>query len=422
MKRISLSTAVLSLVASVSFLIFSSFSFPDVEPENRAATGGELSFTLRTVTQNGNYAPKHVLAIWIEYNDGFVKTRKAMAVARKQYLYTWKDASNYNVVDAITGPTISSHQTHTVTWDCTDLDGNIVPDGDYVVYAEFTEQHAQGPLYSLTFTKGPDPQFMTPADETYFKDIVLSFTPLLCDFTADLTSICQGEEVVFTDASVNATSWEWNFGQGALPATANTQGPHTIKYTEAGSRNVSLTINESLSEIKEDYISVLDKPAADYVYSGSDMTVNFTNNSIGATAYWWDFGDGNTSTASGPVHIYSLAGTYLVSLIASNANCEDTIVHEVMVPLVGIEEKSRETLARVFPNPNTGSFFVEIRNYQEVDKIRLIDAKGQLLNTLLSNTPDKALISIDLGDVKSGIYFLEIITGNEVIMKRVLIQ
>ncbi len=49
--------------------------------------------------------PKHVLAIWVEDADGFVKTRKSMANQRKQYLYTWKAASNYNVVDAITGST-----------------------------------------------------------------------------------------------------------------------------------------------------------------------------------------------------------------------------------------------------------------------------------------------------------------------------
>jgi len=70
-----------------------------------------------------------------------------------------------------------SYKTHTVSWDCTDVDGEIVADGNYTVWAEFTEKHAQGPLFNLTFTIGPDAQTLTPPDETYFKDIELEFTP-----------------------------------------------------------------------------------------------------------------------------------------------------------------------------------------------------------------------------------------------------
>ena len=92
-----------------------------------------------------------------------------------------------NVVDAITGATLTSHTTHNVSWDCLDLDGNIVPDGEYTIWVEFTEKHAQGPLYSLNFTKGPDAQIFTPSDETYFKDIELEFTPFTAEFISNAT-------------------------------------------------------------------------------------------------------------------------------------------------------------------------------------------------------------------------------------------
>jgi hypothetical protein len=168
-------------------IIITGFSDSENSLKNAKTTaGGEVTFTIRTLTAGGNYAPKHVLAIWVEKDGNFVKTRKAMANQRKQYLYTWKAASNYNVVDAITGATLTTHQTHTVYWNCTDLDGNLVPDGDYVIYTEFTDQHAQGPLYSLTFTKGPNNQTLNPPDETYFKDIALQFTPHIADFEANM--------------------------------------------------------------------------------------------------------------------------------------------------------------------------------------------------------------------------------------------
>ncbi len=147
------------------------------QSNNLMNTPGELAFTVKTITDNGNYAPKHVLAIWVEDEQGFVKTRKLRANQRKQYLYTWKSVSNNNVVDAVTGATMSSHQTHTVTWDCTDVDGNVVPDGDYNIYVEFTEKHAQGPLTSVTFNKGTDEQHLTPPDEDHFVNISLDYIP-----------------------------------------------------------------------------------------------------------------------------------------------------------------------------------------------------------------------------------------------------
>ena len=49
------------------------------------------------------------------------------------------------------------------------------------------------------------------------------------------------------------------------------------------------------------------------------LEVTFTNFSQNATVYAWDFGDGNTSTDKDPVHTYAAAGTYTVSLKASNA-------------------------------------------------------------------------------------------------------
>jgi gliding motility-associated-like protein len=53
--------------------------------------------------------------------------------------------------------------------------------------------------------------------------------------------------------------------------------------------------------------------------SGSyPLTVNFTNNSTGATTYLWNFGDTDTSTAFSPVHIFELQGEYQVILTAYN--------------------------------------------------------------------------------------------------------
>ncbi len=51
------------------------------------------------------------------------------------------------------------------------------------------------------------------------------------------------QQVKFVDASTKATSWAWNFGADATPATATTKGPHTVTYSSGGVKTITLTIN-----------------------------------------------------------------------------------------------------------------------------------------------------------------------------------
>jgi PKD repeat protein len=57
------------------------------------------------------------------------------------------------------------------------------------------------------------------------------------------------------------------------------------------------------------------------------LSVSFTDASTGSPTSWdWDFGDGGSSTAQSPGHDYTSAGSYAVSLTATNAGGEDTEV------------------------------------------------------------------------------------------------
>ena len=70
----------------------------------------------------------------------------------------------------------------------------------------------------------------------------------------------------------------------------------------------------------------------------ADGPFAFDNLSSGAVSYLWDFGDGDTSTASHPIHAYDAPGTYTVTLIAadpSSCNGADTTQIEVVVDIPG---------------------------------------------------------------------------------------
>jgi gliding motility-associated-like protein len=65
-------------------------------------------------------------------------------------------------------------------------------------------------------------------------------------FNASSTNICVGQSVTFTDASTGTglNAWSWTF-TGGSPASASTQGPHSVTYNTAGTYTVSLTVTDA---------------------------------------------------------------------------------------------------------------------------------------------------------------------------------
>lgn len=65
---------------------------------------------------------------------------------------------------------------------------------------------------------------------------------------------------------------------------------------------------------------------ADFTYTTNDLTVVFTNTSVGATAYTWNFGDGSSlSNETSPSHTYNSTGNYFVTLTASAAGSDNNV-------------------------------------------------------------------------------------------------
>jgi hypothetical protein len=148
-----------------------------------AQSSGTLQVRTTTQSTGGNYAPKNIVAVWIENEKGeFVKTLAAYANSRKAYLNTWasstsKAGSAFNTVDAITGATRNSHGTIICSWNGTDYKGNEVGDGTYNLRFELTDKHSTGNLASFPISKGNVPQEFTPADVPSFGLTSISWKP-----------------------------------------------------------------------------------------------------------------------------------------------------------------------------------------------------------------------------------------------------
>lgn len=152
----------------------------------------------------------------------------------------------------------------------------------------------------------------------------------VASFDAQPQPACEGRPIEFTNTSLNAASFIWRFGDGAQssadePLHSYAQaGQYTVVLIATGAGGCTDTL------IAANAITVNPTPMADF---GSDTLISvrnaiqFSNLSQGAVLYDWDFGDGEHSSETHPLHLFPAdGGFFTVCLVAVNEfTCPDTI-------------------------------------------------------------------------------------------------
>ena len=143
---------------------------------------------------------------------------------------------------------------------------------------------------------------------------VAGFTFITTDLTATFTDTS-------TDDGTIATR-NWDFGDGNTSTDINP----VYVYAAGGTYTVSLVVTDDLgaTDTTSQDVTVTAPNAAPVIsfsFTTDDLTATFTDTSTddGTITSWsWDFGDGSSSTDQNPVHTYAAAGTYSVTLTATD--------------------------------------------------------------------------------------------------------
>ena len=149
------------------------------------------------------------------------------------------------------------------------------------------------------------------------------------------------------NTSTNASNYVWNFGDGNQANTAN--ATHT--YSTFGTYNITLisSSNNGCSDTLKKSVTMQNiKPISAFTVTANGCVGNipFTNNSINAQTYTWNFGDGSlSSTQFTPTHNYTTAGTYTAQLVVFNQTCNkyDTSYQTINVSPTPIVHLGRDT-------------------------------------------------------------------------------
>jgi gliding motility-associated-like protein len=159
--------------------------------------------------------------------------------------------------------------------------------------------------------------------------------PLLLSFTHS-DSLCINGGLYDFDGTVsgppNAIYW-YDFGSNAVPSFANSSDVNDVSYLSAGVHPVTLygSFDNCIDSVQQQ-VYVYFEPIINFVFLNSlqcaPSIASFVNTSVvdGSASYSWDFGDGGTSTALNPSHVYYQVGNYSVGLtLITLEGCIDTL-------------------------------------------------------------------------------------------------
>lgn len=143
---------------------------------------------------------------------------------------------------------------------------------------------------------------------------------------------CQSLNYLFTNTSIpppagkpfQPGSFTWNFGDGTIMSPGTS--PTTHSYAASGTYLVQLILSDTnycnYPDTTTQTLRVSPVVKAQFEIADGCVPYNamFNNTSLAGQSFFWNFGDGNTSTDINPVNTYTDTGTYTITLLAIDSN------------------------------------------------------------------------------------------------------
>ena len=239
----------------------------------------------------------------------------------------------------------------------------------------------------------------TPATATLNVSPICEDTP----FSFDLSSSDTTLNGVFTLNRQGSSLLSTYQGMGAHAATLNIATDYDLEYAYY---NAYTFVADSAVLVPGPKLD------ADFALQNtSGFTYQFTDQSTPApTAWFWDFGDGTTSTAQNPVHTFAANGPTTVKLVVTT----DCGLDSIIVPYtnIGLDEDGAAALV-VYPNPTSGLVHIQPRAAQGKVMVQIIGMNGALIEESVF-TASTERITLDLGAYAGGFYQIKVTTDNYV--------
>jgi PKD repeat protein len=196
----------------------------------------------------------------------------------------------------------------------------------------------------------------TPNEANDSTTATISSQPLEADANGPYEGI-EGVSVQFIGSASGGTmpySWYWNFGDGH---TSNEKNPeHTYSTADVYTVTFTVTDNEDENDVDITTATIYSAGAvladANGPYEGLvGEAIQFTGSASGGTvpySWYWDFGDGGSSTVQNPTHVYAIEGSFTVILTVEDDNGQTdtdqtsaTVTEDIILPTIEITKPEK---------------------------------------------------------------------------------
>lgn len=249
--------------------------------------------------------------------------------------------------------------------------------------------------------------------------VMTTLVPLPTPFLGADTVLCVGDSICLDPGCDPGNTYIWSNGATTAINCVNILSGYWVICTDSnGCQGAdSILVNAGPGA-----------PAAQYAVDTVNCPViQFTDMTTGtATSFFWDFGDGNTSSSQNPSNDYTAAGNgvYSVTLIASNTCAADTVSLQVPINCLVSIGGALDNQLFIFPNPNTGKFMMQTQlvGTDEV-QVEITDLNGkQVLVRNYGQMSGSFQEEIRLDENSKGIYFVKFQAGENSVIKKIVVQ
>ncbi|MCX6258225.1 MAG: PKD domain-containing protein [Bacteroidia bacterium] len=152
-----------------------------------------------------------------------------------------------------------------------------------------------------------------------------------------------------------------------------------------------------------------DLPVADFTFIQTVNEIKFDNSSSISGSYFWEFGDGITSTEFQPEHVYTQPGRYLVKLTVAN-DCGISLFTD-SITVDHLFSGKLIDFSSIEPNPNNGDFNLHIIVEQQTDAaVSIYGLSGQMIISPENHVLQRGenLLKFSLNTLPDGMYILRL--------------
>jgi hypothetical protein len=222
-----------------------------------------------------------------------------------------------------------------------------------------------------------------------------------------VNDVCERDSAIFVNKSINATSYYWRFGDGSK---STKESPKHLYKIGGVSQTINVTLIAMLTNGRFDSIvkpiDINAEPGSNFKYTLSGRQVTFTSFQSKYLNHRWLFGNGDSSNSANPIHLYKTLATNMN--VCLKVATTDGCISETCKNLVtGSTFENKINGFKIYPNPNTGNFTIEIENPEEDVLIEVYNTVGEMVERVervgkISNLKLNVAAGIYLVKVRNG--------------------